>query len=495
MESALRKEYSPVKIRNAARLPTERGQSRQVVTSDKFRTSIQQISDQQRKRDIIFNLQELLVKLTQQGQSQLDYAYVLQSFFEEIVFAETGMQSIKQGLRIFVDKMHAEPVITRLIQYVFKEMQKNLNFQQSGQTGFELMKVSSAMQEILTWYIERSSNLENLVDEEGFHSNYDRIFNLKVFHDQKRHHFLGLEVLAGLALYGRAGQNLWFKVFIKENGEYILPHVDWNSWIDDTEVFTSKPLDEDVAISGIVPISPQTQRLMIDRLSVFIPYAALDLSPGKHEVEVEICLFNEKGDKLLTASSEEVLSVSRSYRSHRPAVSEQALGIWSKDYITGDCINDLEVACIQQPSSSLLGDLIKINFDFEIYNRLNESLFIEVRFYNSGGALIKTTNEKDSDQFAAVRHEIYVDEIIFKRYGLELAVPRIQLNVEDEDHSISCEICMLSHENKVLCGVLQSFTLPEARKITVRSDPAPEAGPPVKKNLIQKFLSLTSAAK
>jgi hypothetical protein len=468
MESALKKEYAPVKSRTVAPYRS----TAQIVTSDKFRSNIQQISDIQRKRDLIFALQELLAKLNYGGLTQYEFAYNAQHFFEELIFAETGLQSIRQGLRSFIDRLYAEPVITKLIHFVFKEMQKILNSKNAGQMMLDSSRILNAMQEVLGWYVERSANIDDVLFDESPAANYDQIFNLKVFHDNKHHGFMGMEVLAGLVLYGRAGQNLWLKVFVKESGEYILPHVDWNSWIDDTEIFTMKPVDKDVALSGIIPVSPQTQRLMIDRLRVFIPYSSLDLSPGKHEVEVECCLFNEKGDRLLSASSAEVLSVARNYKITKSLISEQAIGIWAKDYVSGDGIDDLEVVCLQQPNGDWLGDLIKITFDFEIYDKLGQSLFVEVRFYNSHGALVKTSNSQEKDQYMAMRSEVYIDEIIFKRYALELVVPRIQLNIDDDDRNLSCEVCLLSNENKVLCGMLHNFTLPEQLA-------ADQKGPPV----------------
>ncbi len=481
MESALRKEYAPLKTKLTNKLPTAH-----VISPEKFRTNVQQISETQRKRDLIFLLQDILAKLNNGQFSGYEFAYNLQHFFEELIFAETSVQSIKHGLRNFIDKLYAEPVITKLIHYVFKEMQKNLNSRQIDQHHFEPQKILSALQEILDWYIVRSGSIENLFFEDNL--NYDQIFDLKVFHDQKRQNIMGMDVLAGLTLYGRAGQNLWVKVFAKEKGEYILPHVDWNSWIDDTEIFTAKPLEHDVALSGIIPVSPTTQRLIIDKLNIFIPYAALDLSPGKHEVEIEICLFNEQGDKLLSVTSDEVLSTPRNYRNANSMVSEQAIGIWSKDYISGDSISDLEVSCVQQPVANMLGDLIRINFDFEVYDRLSESVFLEARFYNAHGALVKTTSKNPAEYYSAIRREIHVDEIVFKRYSVELAIPRIQLHLDDNERKIACEVCLLSSENKVLCGVLENFSLPEERKAIIA--PIPQKEPESKQGFLKKFFHI-----
>src|SRR5690606_4138910 len=68
-------------------------------------------------------------------------------------------------------------------------------------------------------------------------------------------------------------------------------------------------------------------------------------------------------------------------------------------------------------------------------------------------------------RYSALRRELYIDEIVFRRYALELAVPRMQLIMDDDHETLACEICLLSQDSKVLCGILESFKLPGARTL------------------------------
>ena len=456
MEPAIRKDLNPNKPRAYS----------QVVAFDKFKGKPQVLAAAQKRRELFFILQEILANLHQSNLKHAGMAYNLQRFFEELVYAETGLQSLRYGLRMFLDKLCAEPVVTKLVYFLFKQIQKCLHTRQSGLHDLDQQIIAGALQEVFDWYVERSASMEDILSSEEPSLNYDQIFNLNVLHDQKAQTFLGFEVLAGLALFGRAGQNFWFKVFVKEEGEDILPHIEWNSWIDDTEIFTVRKLNEAAALSAIVPLVPQTQRFIIDRLNIFIPYQALDVSPGKHEVQVEVCLYNEKGDRLLEAVSEQVLSVARNQASIKPIVSQQALGIWEKDFVSGDAVKNVEVVFIRQPQGDWLSDLIRVRFDFEVYDRMNENLNIELRFYNSRGGLVECLNAGKEDPYQALRHCLYIDEIIYRRFDVELAVPRSQMVFEQEDRIAACEISLLSTDNRVLCGALEYFKIPEAVAIS-----------------------------
>lgn len=451
MESAVKKELSPLKPRYGG----------QVVTSEKFRRQLQLSGDSQRKREFFLHLQTILGTLRQPEVNRYEFAYNIQLFFEEVVFFETGINGLRSGLRLLLDKLYADPITAKMIRYIFKQMQKCLTADRPDNGCFERERVLSAMQEIFSWYTERVHAIEKMVSAAGVTSGCDQIFSLKVLHDQESHDVLGFEVNTGLALFGRAGQNLWFKVFVKLGGEYILPHIDWNSWIDDTEIFTVRRPGEAAALSVIIPILPRTQRLMIENLSAFIPYQALDLHPGKHEVEVEACLFNEKGDCLLSASSAEAISVARNYRPAEAVISQQALGMWSRDFVSGDSINSLEVSCVREPLGNWLSDLIRVRMDLEVYDRLDQDMAIEVRFYDAEGTLVKCASDTSQDPYLALRKEMRIDEIVFRLYDLELVVPRAQLILEDDQKVLACEVCLMSPDSKVIVGSFSHFKLQE----------------------------------
>ena len=410
-------------------------------------------------QSIFYDLKEIILRIRKQNLSTRDLAYEVIDFFENMVRFETGLESVRRGLPLALAKLCAGRVWSTLASGVFQWAERTIAARDDN-SAVDYHTLLNDLADIIDWYSMRRISLEKLESISSIEDQLDQIFDIAVLHDQYQHGHHGYVVRAGIALYGRSRQNLWLKTYVIHDGAYVLARPGWESWIDDTEIFSHPRDHSSSAFSAIVPISPVEQRTILDNVEIFIPYSALDLVADKQEVEIEVCLFSEKGEQIVRAAAHDSLSVFPYGQETHPMLSYQARGIWPEDAISGDSIKNIVAAFERSSVIHKSAGRIKLTMDLEILGHVNEEIVAEVRCFRKNGDLISNVNPAAKDQSVVSRTNVQSKRPIarIKDYSINIDLKHIDLDAADEE--ILCEICIIGQFEKILCGSMVEAVLP-----------------------------------
>ena len=424
----------------------------------------------------------------------------------QIAHRETGIFSIDAPLHQLLSLMCAGSVeggiVTGLIRRAQKALQKRdgverergrsderVSVQQRG-LSYDISRELDELSMFVKWYVRRKMSLADLqinlkdtvpvVNADGglFEDEGDVAFGLDLMHDHQVFGVKGCLLSCGLRLIGRDGQALWLRVSVERDGKEIPVRSQWSSWCDpaggnDIEVLPAKS-----SFCSLVPIRPNSQRLVIDEIRAFFPYAALDLEDGRQEVDVVLSVIDEDGEDIICVSRPESLCIPSSTNMGPVVPAPHALGMWPHDVVSGDKISEFSVVSAYKLVAGWERNSITVQFDLSLFMHAGESVTLECRFVNDQGEVVELSSL--GVPYVASELNVAVESVSSYRYrrvlnpksawalyqGLCIDVPVEFLQLDAGTHDITCELVIVSEDERILCGDMGrvSVTVPLFRE-------------------------------
>jgi len=386
------------------------------------------------------------------------------SVLRELLLRETGASSLEENADIFFRNLWESGPLKVLFFDLFREARAVLAGAgvQIGSAFSNPAKLQSELEAILSWYSRRKMSLCLLAEEALPGDPAECFFGLEVFHDRLYAGVKGLEVSFGLRLIGREGQALWIKVFVRRKGRLVSTAENWRLWSDNTDSLALVHEEERQDFTALAPVNPDCQRQMLEGIKIFVPYQALALPAGRQEVEIDCGLYDERGERILRLGRlEEIFMPAELGSEKRGAAlipSPQALGVWPKDFVSGDWISELKISRGVRSSKNTVHEVINVALDCDICGHAGERVFIECRLLYPDGTLVESQAECFTAEGAfAYRLELYPQRPVVRLFNMQLELPLRALSLEPGKHSLLAEVAMLGPRGQVLCGTVQSF--------------------------------------
>ncbi len=329
---------------------------------------------------------------------------------------------------------------------------------------------------LLKWYVRRKMSLYALQLESNDHYSmlerecttssdaHDLIFGLDVMHDHQVFGVKGCLLTCGLRLLGRDGEALWLRVSLISNDEPVVARSEWASWTDPGGDGPVELLPEEGIFCSLVPIRPNSQRLVIDEVRAFVPYAALKLPAGRSEVEIVATVIDSEGQQVLSMSRAENICVPPRQLGLSAVPAPHSLGMWPHDVVSGDKLSELTVSSGYKVIAGWERNAISVAFDLSLFMHAGESVMLECRFINAQGSIVELSSL--GMPFVATELNVAVESVSSYRYrrvlhprgawalyqGLCIDIPVEFLLLTPGVHDITCELVVVSADDRVLCG-------------------------------------------
>lgn len=428
----------------------------------------------------------------------LKTAELVLGIIRRIAHRETGLYSMEPNVPLVLSALYAGSVEGTIVSGLVRraqQVQDAAGLEPVDPQGAGAHSMSGALAEydvnreldeltmLLKWYVKRKTSLTGLevhhsrrVDISGDSAAIageedDAIFAFEVMHDHQVFATKGCFVSCGLRLVGHDGQPLWLRVSVKAAGETVAARPAWSSWTDPegdgaVEVLSDKP-----QFCSLVPIRPNAQRLVIDDIRAFLPYAALDLPAGRSDIQLHVAVVDGSGKELLAASKPESICIPAAEVSPVNVPSPHSVGMWPHDVVSGDRISDLRVSCGHKVVAGWERHTVSAQFDLSLFMHAGESVLLECRFVDSKGNVV----ELSSLGIPYVAGELggSLESVSSYRYrrvlhprgawsvyrGLCVDIPVEFLLLDPGSHSLSCEVVIVSSDDRVLCGDIGLVTV------------------------------------
>jgi hypothetical protein len=213
-----------------------------------------------------------------------------------------------------------------------------------------------------------------------------------------------------------------------------------------------------------VPIRPNAQRLVIDDIRAFVPYAALDLPAGRCDVELVVSVVDNDGREIIAASRPESICVPRRELVYTNVPAPHSVGMWPHDVVSGDRISELAVSSGYKVVAGWERHTISVGFDLSLFMHAGESVLLECRFLDERGDLVELSSL--GIPYVASELNVPVESVSSYRYrrilhprgawahfrGLCIDIPVEFLLLEQGTHHLTCEVVIVSSDDRVLCG-------------------------------------------
>lgn len=343
--------------------------------------------------------------------------------------------------------------------------------------GYDVGREIDELTMLLTWYVRRKMSLAalELDSVDGFAvlstsasvSSYDErdaLFGLEVMHDHQVFGCKGCSIACGLRLVGRDGQPLWLRVSVLSHGEPVAVRPEWSTWTDPGNGQPVEVLSSSSPFCSLVPIRANAQRLVIDEIRAFVPYGALHLPAGRREVELVVSVVDNEGHEVVSATSVESICIPPRELSMASVPAPHSVGMWPHDVVSGDKISELSVSSGFTMLAGWEYHAVSVQFDLSLFMHAGESVMLECRFVDSQGHVIELSSL--GIPFIASEMNVAVESVSSYRYrrvlrpkgawavyqGLRIDIPVEFLLLDPGYHDISCELVIVSSDDRVLCG-------------------------------------------
>jgi hypothetical protein len=446
------------------------------------------------------------------ARAQAKVAELVLEVIRQLAFKETGVFNLEAPVPQLLSALFAGSVEVGIVTGLARRAHKALILRDAQErTAMDAMGVKSSrglsydvsreldeLVMLLKWYVRRKMSLCALELEvnDGFSlldshesppgDEHDVLFGLEVMHDHQVFGVKGCLLTCGLRLLGRDGEALWLRVSLLSAGKPVAARSEWSSWTDPGEGAAVEILAEHAPFCSLVPIRPNSQRLVIDEVRAFVPYAALQLPPGRSEVEIVVAVIDGEGREVLCVSRPESICVPNRQLSLSPVPAPHAVGMWPHDVVSGDKISELTVTSGFKLVAGWERHSLSVAFDLSLFMHAGESVTLECRFVNSQGGIVELSSL--GMPFVASELNVAVESISSYRYrrvlhpkgawalyqGLCIDIPVEFLLLDPGSHEITCELVVVSADDRVLCGDM-SRVLVHVPDRETRRDAAGEA--------------------
>lgn len=415
----------------------------------------------------------------------------------EIAHRETGIFALEPHLPQLLSLLHAGSVEAGIVSGLVRRAQKAIaardSFEREGgqqsvisaaaRSGiYDVSRELDELTMLLKWFVRRkmslaSLELESLLEGHLLETNHihprddqEVLYGVEVLHDHQMFGTKGCLVSAGLRLVGRDGQLLWLRVSVSCQGRAVPARPEWSTWSDPSgEV--DEIITDAAAFCSLVPIRPNAQRVVVDEIRAFIPYAALNLPAGRCEVDFVISVVDGAGCEVLGCVKTESICVpQRELRVHS-APAPHTVGMWPHDVVSGDKISEFQVNSGFVCVAGWERHSVSVQFDLSLFMHAGESVMLECRFVDSKGEIVELSSL--GIPFVASEMNVAVESVSSYRYrrvlhpkgawafyrGLAIDIPVEFLQLAPGSHELMCELVIASSDERILCGDMGRVTV------------------------------------
>lgn len=409
-----------------------------------------------------------------------------------IAHRETGVYSMEPNVALLSSALYAGSVEGAIISGLVRRAQEAQDVAEAAALGgdprrpmaaaaplieYDLSRELDELTMLLKWYVKRKMSLTGL---EVHHSRGldvspsegaqpsgeedDALFALEVMHDHQVFAAKGCFVSCGLRLVGHDGQPLWLRVSARWDGQPVAARPAWSSWTDPGGDGAVEVLGERQPFCSLVPIRPNAQRIIIDDIRAFVPYAALDLPPGRCDIELHVAVIDNEGREVLSASRPESICIP-GREAGAPAVpAPHSAGMWPHDVVSGDRLSDLRISSGHKVVAGWERHTVSAQFDLSLFMHAGESVLLECRFLDAKGNVVELSSlgipyvASELDGPAELVSSYRYRRVLHPRgawahyRALCVDIPVEFLLLDPGSHALTCEIVAVSSDDRVLCG-------------------------------------------
>jgi len=408
-----------------------------------------------------------------------------------IAHKETGVYSMEPNVPLLLNALYAGSVEGSIVSGLVRRAQEvqdaaGVDQMDEGARGYGT--VARALHEydvnreldeltmLLKWYVKRKTSLTGLevsdsraldgVSDPGpvTGDEDDAVFGFEVMHDHQVFATKGCFVSCGLRLVGHDGQPLWLRVSVRWNGQAVAVRPEWSSWTDPGSESSLEVLSEKAPFCSLVPIRPNAQRIIIDDIRAFVPYAALDLPVGRCDIELLVAVIDNEGREVLSTAKHESICIPSRDRSAARVPAPHSVGMWPHDVVSGDRISNLDITSGYKVVAGWERHTVSAHFDLALFMHAGESVLLECRFLDANGNAVELSSL--GIPYVSAELNGSVEAVSSYRYrrvlhprgawthyrGLCVDIPVEFLLLEPGAHNLTCEIVIVSSDDRVLCG-------------------------------------------
>jgi hypothetical protein len=211
--------------------------------------------------------------------------------------------------------------------------------------------------------------------------------------------------------------------------------------------------------------------LVIDEIRAFIPYAALDLPIGRCDVDLCVSVVDSDGKEVLSSARRESLCVPRRELPAQNVPAPHAVGMWPHDVVSGDKISELRLSSGYKVVAGWERHTVSVQFDLALFMHAGESVLLECRFIDERGTLVELSSL--GIPYVATELNVPVESVSSYRYrrilhpraawahyrSLCIDIPVEFLLLSAGVHQLTCEVVIVSSDDRVLCGDMGLVTV------------------------------------
>ncbi len=444
-------------------------------------------------------------------------ANLVLAVIRKVAHRETGMFALDPNVPLLLSTLYAGSVEASIVAGLVRRAQAMIaQVEQEEREGllrggterpasevatgqeYDIGRELDELTMLLKWYVRRKMSLAGLEIDclrrtdgfEGsgvaFSDEEDALFGFEVLHDNQVFGAKGCFVTCGLRLVGHDSQPLWLRVSVRWNGRPVAVRPEWGSWTDPGGTASIEIVSESAPFCSLVPIRPQAQRLVIDDIRAFVPYAALDLPAGRCDVELCVSVIDNDGHELLAAARNESICVPRRELVLTNVPAPHSVGMWPHDVVSGDRISELRVSSGYKVVAGWERHTVSVMFDLSLFMHAGESVLLECRFLDDRGEIVELSSL--GIPYVASELNVPVESVSSYRYrrilhpraawahyrNLCIDIPLEFLLLEAGAHNLTCEVVIVSSDDRVLCGDMGLVTVQVAGEASKkeRQEPA-----------------------
>ncbi|RMD86695.1 MAG: hypothetical protein D6808_02755, partial [Candidatus Dadabacteria bacterium] len=272
---------------------------------------------------------------------------------KDILTRETSISNIHESKFVFLEDFYAERHIVRLLELLLENVRFRLNAVSARSPVKDIAKKAllnprfpadeavKALRSFFEWYTRRKFTLL-CYDAECKTSNRQHsmctIFGVSLFEGAQWRGLTGLEAVLSLFLRGCRGIQIWVKGELRKDGKPVFVREGWESWSD-----IRNGARQGKRFAVLHPLLPDSDCMVVDKLRLFSPEAAIDLPEGVHHVTFCIGVYGANGQLLTNVTSDlGVRVIPKSYSETSPVPSPQKSALWKQEPGTEGAIYELE---------------------------------------------------------------------------------------------------------------------------------------------------------
>lgn len=508
-------------VRHRAQAPVLGMRERRALTGHEVRRLVSERSEDLRK--FIAPLEEHLRKaLRLRTRSNRHTPRALSKVAELVLFVirkltsrETGVYALEPNIPLLLSGLYAGSVEASIISGLVRRAQEALAHvaalergdgggvvdyspQRAAYRGYDIARELDELAMLLKWYVRRKMSAAKLevsalasalagstngmglngsAEMRASSEDEDALFGFEVVHDQFVFGTKGCFISCGLKLVGHDGQSLWLRVSVLHEGRPLCVRSEWSSWSDPGGSDFIEVVPDSAPFCSLVPIRPQAQRLIIDEIRAFVPYGALDVASGRVDVELCISVLDSDGKEILNAVRPDSICIPRREVITAPVPAPHSVGMWPHDVVSGDRISDLKVSADYKSVGGWERHTVSVQFDLALFMHTGESVLLEARFLNEAGEVVELSSL--GIPYVASDLDVAVESVSSYRYrrvlhprgawahyrNLCIDIPVEFLLLSPGSHRLTCEVVIVSSDDRVLCGDMRSVVVVVPREI------------------------------